>query len=172
MLKCKFLNMERLRSYWKLNCCPLKDIDYVNLGCEKINRNIEQFALIVYDRDNLHNVHKSDIHFTIRDSLQLETILMNIRGLTIQIRSKKARNCKVKDWTGETYRLNGQKLEQKYQNTSPTLFNQITQATIIKLGKLWRQTHSILLSVRENKFHKQTDNEVNVGVWRFQGFRH
>lgn len=83
MLKCKFLNMERLRSYSKLNCCPLKDLDYVNLGCEEINRNIEQFALIVYDRDNLHNVHKSDIHFTIKDSLQLETILMNIRGLTI-----------------------------------------------------------------------------------------
>lgn len=44
-------------------------------------------VILIY---NLHNIHKSDIHFTIEDSLLLETILMNIKGLTIQYAARKS----------------------------------------------------------------------------------
>lgn len=82
-------------------------------------------VILIY---NLHNIHKSDIHFTIEDSLLLETILMNIKGLTIQYAARKSEKLpRVWNWTRETYRTAGKSIT-KLPKASPILFNQLTQA--------------------------------------------
>ena len=42
-----------------------------------------QYAIPVYNLDNIHNIPDANISFTINDQLFLETLLLEIRGKTI-----------------------------------------------------------------------------------------
>ena len=81
---CKF---ERGRGLWKLNCSLLKDKEYLICINNIIDREKLRYAALVYNPDNISNIHDSCIHFTISDSDFLEVLLLQIRGETIRYAS-------------------------------------------------------------------------------------
>ena len=80
MLKLKFINNERGRGYWKFNNSLLKNKDFVKLVKDTIQEVIDTYK--TNDEQDISN-----IEFTINDQLFLETLLMIIRGNTIQFSS-------------------------------------------------------------------------------------
>ena len=49
----------------------------------------KQYALPVYDIENIQNIHDQQIQFMIKDQLFLETLLMELRGKSIYYSSFK-----------------------------------------------------------------------------------
>ena len=85
------INMSNARkgnSYWKFNDSLLKDIEYVNEVKLIINRIKSQY--ITDDQNqNIEEVLDSEIKFNISNRLFFETLLMEIRGMTISYASFK-----------------------------------------------------------------------------------
>ena len=79
----------RQRQFWKFNNSLLKDKDYIALIKKIILDVKKQYAIIIYDQDNIENVSDELIEFSISDQLFLETLLMEIRGKTISYSSFK-----------------------------------------------------------------------------------
>ena len=78
---------------WKHNNSLLSDIVYV----QEINKKIDdiklQYALPIYNHQNINEIPDSELQFTISDQLFLETLLMELRGKSISCGSyKKKRN--------------------------------------------------------------------------------
>ena len=86
-LEIKLNNFIRGRGTWKFNCCLLRDLNYLNLVNKTINETKSQYALPVYNHDNIDLIPDNLIQFTISDQLFLETLLLNIRGQTIKYSS-------------------------------------------------------------------------------------
>lgn len=83
VLSLKKLQIKRDRPFWKFNNSLLKDINYVNV-IKKLILNIkQQYALPVYNIDNLENIENEQIQFMISDQLFFETLLLEIRGKSI-----------------------------------------------------------------------------------------
>ena len=61
----------------------LFDKEYVNLVKETIIKITCQYAVPVYNLDNIDQIPKDEIHFTINDQHFLDTLLMEIRGKSI-----------------------------------------------------------------------------------------
>ena len=79
--------MEKGRGYWKFNNSLLKDIDYINLVNDTIERVIRQYAATPYNSDNIMNVHPRDLNFVISDQLFFDMLLLEIRGKIISYSS-------------------------------------------------------------------------------------
>ena len=77
------------KSYWKHNNLLLTDPDYL----KQINKKIEdiklQYALPVYNLDEINNIPNKEMQFLINDQLFLDTLLMEIRGESISYASFK-----------------------------------------------------------------------------------
>ena len=83
---------------WKFNDSLLKDEEYLKIVNECIFRTIEEYALPPYSRDFLSNTHNyKDIQFQIDDGLFYETLLMMIRGETVQYSKRRAKRIKEKE---------------------------------------------------------------------------
>ena len=80
LLKLKFINNQRGRGYWKFNNSLLKNKDYIKLVKDTIQEVID-----TYKTNDEHAIN--NIEFSINDQLFLETLLMIIRGNTIQFSS-------------------------------------------------------------------------------------
>ena len=71
------------KSYWKFNNSLLKDMNYI-LEIKKVISNTKiQYALPIYNFDNIDNIPNDSIQYTINDQLFFETLLLEIRGKTI-----------------------------------------------------------------------------------------
>ena len=84
ILELNFTNFEQGRSYWKYNNTLLSDIDYINQINEKTLEVKQQYALPVYnleDLDKIPNEENEEIQFTINDQLFLYVLLMEIQGV-------------------------------------------------------------------------------------------
>ena len=90
LLKLKLYDNERGRGYWKLNNSLLKDRKYVQIVKETINE--VKSTYINHNQDT--NVSDENIIFDINDQLFLETLLLIIRGKTIQYSSFKKKKVK------------------------------------------------------------------------------
>ena len=77
LLKLKFINNERGRGYWKFNNSLLIKKDYIKLVKDTIQEVID-----TYKTNDEHAIN--NVGFSINDQLFLETLLMIIRGNTIQ----------------------------------------------------------------------------------------
>ena len=92
---CVFLNADQgnecRKSYWKFNNSLLKDKSYVEKIKNTLLNTMKQYALPVYDYENIQNIPKDQITFTINDQLFFETLLLEIRGATISFASFKKR---------------------------------------------------------------------------------
>ena len=89
ILELNFTNFKQGRSYWKHNNSLLSDIDYVNQINEKILDVKRQYALPVYNLEDLDNIPNEEIQFTISDQLFLDVLLMEVRGKSISYASFK-----------------------------------------------------------------------------------
>ncbi len=61
----------------------LTDKKYLNIINEKIEEIKQQYALPVYNRDNIYKIPNNELQFTINDQLFLETLMMELRGKSI-----------------------------------------------------------------------------------------
>ena len=89
ILKLTFNPFKKGKPLWKHNNSLLQDIDYLNIIKNKITEVKEQYALPVYNTENINNIPNNEIQFIINDQLFLETLLMEIRGQSISYSSFK-----------------------------------------------------------------------------------
>merc|ERR1712074_9970 len=81
---------------WKHNNSLLTDIEYLNIINNKIHEIKCQYALPIYNLENLNLIPDSELQFTIDDQLFLEVLLMEIRGKSISYSCfKKKKNEKI-----------------------------------------------------------------------------
>ena len=79
------------KSYWKFNSSLLKDKVYIDEIKKVISNTKQQYAVPVYNFDQIENIPNEDILFVINDQLFFETLLMEIRAKTISYSSYKKR---------------------------------------------------------------------------------
>ena len=98
-LHLSFTNIEHGKSYWKHNNSLLTDMAYLNTMNKKIIEIKQQYALPVYNIDEIQNIPDNEIQFTINDQLFLEVLLMELRGQSISYAcfKNKQRNTKEKE---------------------------------------------------------------------------
>ena len=89
------------RTYWKFNSSLLKDSKFVQEVNDTIEKVIEQYAALSYDRICFLNSSK-DIQFTISDQLFLDEIIMEIRSKTIAYATMKKKTIRVLEEELET----------------------------------------------------------------------
>ena len=75
------------RSYWKHNNSLLSDSEYLSRINRKIVQIKQQYALPVYNMEEIDRLPNKEIQFTINDQLFLETLLMELRGESISYAS-------------------------------------------------------------------------------------
>ena len=88
-LKLKFNDFKKGKGLWKLNNSLLYDKTYIDEINKKINEIIIQYAVPLYNFENIDSIPKDSIQLTISDQLFLETLLMEIRGKSISYASFK-----------------------------------------------------------------------------------
>lgn len=82
-----FNDFKKGRGLWKFNNSLLYDENYLDCIKNIILAVKKQYAIPVYNFDNIHSIPDASIAFTINDQLFLETLLMEIRGKTISYAS-------------------------------------------------------------------------------------
>ena len=97
ILELNFTNFKQGRPYSKCNNSLLSDIDYINQINEKILEVKQQYALPVYNQEDLDKLPNEEIQFTINDQLFLDVLLMEIRGKSISYASFKTNERDTKE---------------------------------------------------------------------------
>jgi hypothetical protein len=85
------------KGLWKHNNSLLKDISYLEIMNKKIDEITRQYAIPIYNMENLHNISNNEIQFVIDDQLFLDTLLMELRGKSISYAAFKKRNNNTKE---------------------------------------------------------------------------
>jgi exonuclease III len=95
------------KGLWKFNNSLLKDKTYIQTIKETILNIKCQYAIPLYNLENINNILNEEIMFTINDQLFLEVLLMEIRGRTISYSAykKKVENVKEKSLIEEIQAL-------------------------------------------------------------------
>ena len=83
ILNIAFNTFQKGRPLWKHNNSLLKEIEYLEVINKKIKEIKVQYAIPVYNIENIENIPNDKIQFVINDQLFLETLLMEIRGKSI-----------------------------------------------------------------------------------------
>ena len=83
ILNITFTHFKKGKPLWKHNNSLLRDIDYLTIIKDKINEVKLQYALPVYNTENINNIPSEKLQFTINNKLFLETLLVEIRGKSI-----------------------------------------------------------------------------------------
>ena len=81
MFFCKFT---KGKGVWKFNCSLLKDSIYLELVNNLIALVKKDYAVPVYNLDNIHQIGDTDLHIELNNSEFLEMLLLKIRGQTIK----------------------------------------------------------------------------------------
>ena len=88
---------ERGRGYWKLNTNLLTNKNYLDLVHQIIQDLKLQYALPVYNLENLNSIPDEDIQFTINDNIFLECLFMKIRGESVKFASRLKKNLTLEE---------------------------------------------------------------------------
>ena len=108
------------KTYWKFNSSLLKDSEFVQEVNDTIEKVIQQYAALPYDRNIISKTSSKDIQFTISDQLFLDVLLMEIRSKTISyVTMKKKRVRVLEEELGTKIRL----IEKRVNKTEPDLEN-------------------------------------------------
>ena len=86
---------KKRETHWKLNSSLLNDSEFVQEVNDTIEKVIQKYAALPYDRDNLSKTSSKDIQFTISDRLFLDVLLMEIRSKTIAYATMKKKRIRV-----------------------------------------------------------------------------
>ena len=89
ILDIAFVQFKKGKPLWKHNNSLLTDKDYLETMSDKIDEVKKQYALPVYNIDQINNIHDDQIQFLINDQLFLETLLMELLGKSISFSSYK-----------------------------------------------------------------------------------
>jgi hypothetical protein len=74
----------------------LKDVDYLKLINRKIDEIKMQYAIPIYNVENINEISDDNLQFTVDDQLFLDVLLMEIRGQSISYAAhKKKENSKL-----------------------------------------------------------------------------
>jgi exonuclease III len=90
-LKLDLKKIDRGRGFWKFNNSLLKDQSYIDKVKEIILETKCQYAASPYLYQKINSVACDKLHLTISDQLFFETILLNIRTMTLPYSAKKKR---------------------------------------------------------------------------------
>ena len=114
---------ERSRPLWKFNNSLLYDKCYIDLVKKCIHDVKMQYAVPLYNLDNLDDISNENIHFVIDDLLFFETLLLEIRGKTISYScyKKKMENLEEKTLIKEIETLEA---KENLDDNSQILLNQ------------------------------------------------
>ena len=106
----KLSEFKRGKGIWKFNCSLLKDKEYLDLINKTIKDETVKYAAKVYNMEKIDQISFENIHLTIEDRLFLETLLLEIRGTTIQYstRLKKEQTNEEPKLIGEIEQLESQ----------------------------------------------------------------
>ena len=115
VLRIKISQIEKGIGLWKLNNSLLFAKEYVKLVKETIIKITCQYAVPVYNLDNIDQIPKDKTHFTINDQLFLETLLMEISISYSVYKKKKYTELEQNLWRRPIY-LTGIKLKVKSMN--------------------------------------------------------
>ena len=89
ILEISFVQFEKGKPLWKHNNSLLHDKQYIDTINAKIDDIKKQYALPVYNLDQVLKTPDDQVQFMINDQLFLETLLMEIRGKSISYSSYK-----------------------------------------------------------------------------------
>ena len=96
ILDISFVQFQKGKPLWKHNNSLLNDKDYIEIINNKIDEVKKQYALPVYNMDQINNIPDDQIQFVINDQLFLETLLMELRGKSISFSSYKKKSIRKK----------------------------------------------------------------------------
>ena len=114
-LELEFNKGTKRSTYWKFNSSLLYDSQFLT-EINKVIKNVtDQYAILLYNRENLHKIPLDEIQFTISDQLFLDVLLMEIRGKTIAYSSHKNKVMREKE---QTLDKEIQDLEEKNNKTA------------------------------------------------------
>ena len=136
------MKRKRKKTYWKFNSSLLKDSEFVQEVNDTIEKVIQQYAALPYDRNILSKNSSKDIQFTISDRLFFDVLLMEIRSKTIAYATMKKKRIRVLEKElGTKIRL----IEKRVNKTEPDLENLKPQMkTLLTLDKRkWKVTAEI-----------------------------
>ena len=122
------------KGLWKFNNSLLKDKEYVEKVKQTIYRLKRQYAMCFYREDIVKDIANEDIHFNIDDLLFFETLMMEIRGLTISHASYKKKMTNKRELELEN-EINDLEIQDNFEETSTLLYDKKLE----------------LMSIRENK---------------------
>ena len=86
-LELQFNNFVHGKGLWKHTNSLLTDKIYIDTINSKIDETKLQYALPVYNLENVTKIPNSEIQFSISDQLFLETLLMELRGKSVSYSS-------------------------------------------------------------------------------------
>ena len=130
------------KAYCEFNSSLLKDSEFVQEVNDTIEKVIQQYAALPYDRNILSKTSSKDIQFTISDQLFLDVLLMEIRSKTISYATMKKKRVRVlEEELGTKIRL----IEKRVNKTELDLENLKAQMkTWLTLDKRkWKVTAEI-----------------------------
>ena len=87
---------------WKLNSSLLRDREYTQIVNEEIKKVLDEYAILMYNRQTLNDIPKTEVQLTISDQLFLDVLLMKIRSKTIEYSARKKRLQSVREHELET----------------------------------------------------------------------
>ena len=96
-LKLSFVQFEKGKSLWKHNNSLLYDKQCIDTIKAKIDGIKKQYALPVYNLDQVLKIPDDQVQFMINDQLFLETLLIEIRGKSISFSSYKKKETEKRE---------------------------------------------------------------------------
>lgn len=88
-LNLEFKKEDKTHNFWKFNSTLLRDKQYVEAVHTTICEVKEQYAALVYNREDIEKIPNDELEFMISDQLFLDTLLMEIRKRTMEFSGKK-----------------------------------------------------------------------------------
>jgi len=132
-LELEFKKETRFKNYWKFNSTLLRDLNYINKVHETIKEIKKQYTALVYNKDEIEKIPIEDLQLLISDQLFFDTLIMEIRKMTLEYsaKRKKEENRKEQDLENEI-----NKIENKIIKTEEELRNlQEKKDTLIGIRK-------------------------------------
>ena len=75
------------KGMWKFNNSLLKHLDFLDTINKSIDDKRLNYALPIYNLDNIHNIRDTDIQLQIEDDIFLEMLFLRLRGESIKFSS-------------------------------------------------------------------------------------
>ena len=97
LLDISFVKFQKGKTLLKHNNSLLQDINYLQVIKDKIIDVKKQYAIPIYNIENIHKIPDNEIQFTINDQLFMETLLIEIRGKSISYSNHRKKETRYLD---------------------------------------------------------------------------